>query len=142
VALPNTRFTPEERDIVHDWVQENADRFWFKQSGPPTPKWLEKYAALLPPLPVLPWFQKNGPLVHPIDGGADVIIVDDPQLPFLIPLIKKHTPDRPVIYRSHIQIRSDLVANPGSPQAEAWELLWEDIKQADVSFPVLSQIKP
>lgn len=138
VAPPGTRFTPEERDIVRDWVHENADRFWLKRAGPPAPEWLEKYAPLLPQLPVFPWFQRNGPLVHPIEGGADVIIIDDPQLPFLIPLIKKRTPDRPVIYRSHIQIRSDLVATPGTPQAEAWELLWESIKQADVfiSHPV------
>ncbi|KAJ3454110.1 hypothetical protein MRS44_018004 [Fusarium solani] len=142
VAPPGTRFTPEERDIVRDWVHENADRFWLKRAGPPAPEWLpewfEKHAPLLPQLPVLPWFQRNGPLVHPIEGGANVIIIDDPQLPFLIPLIKKRTPDRPVIYRSHIQIRSDLVATPGTPQAEAWELLWESIKQADVfiSHPV------
>ncbi|KAK2666580.1 hypothetical protein RAB80_017697 [Fusarium oxysporum f. sp. vasinfectum] len=138
VAPPGMRFTPEERDAVRDWVHENADRFWFKRAGPPAPEWLEKHASLLPQLPVLPWFHKNGPLVHPIDGGANVIIIDDPQLPFLIPLIKKHTPDRPVIYRSHIQIRSDLVATPGTPQAEAWELLWESIKQADlfISHPV------
>ncbi|OBT54135.1 hypothetical protein VE04_06761 [Pseudogymnoascus sp. 24MN13] len=44
----------------------------------------------------------------------------------------------PVIYRSHIQIRSDLVATLGTLQAEAWELLWESIKQADlfISHPV------
>ncbi|KFY90166.1 hypothetical protein V500_05252, partial [Pseudogymnoascus sp. VKM F-4518 (FW-2643)] len=138
VAPPSTRFTPEERDVVRDWVHESADRFWFKQVGPSAPEWLEKHASLFPHLPLLPWFQKNGPLVRPIEGGADVIIIDDPQLPFLIPLIKKRTPDRPVIYRSHIQIRSDLVDTPGTPQAEAWELLWESIKRADlfISHPV------
>ncbi len=41
--------------------------------------------------------------------------IDDPQMPGLIPLIKKLTPERPVLYRSHIQIRSDLVAKAGSP---------------------------
>jgi hypothetical protein len=67
-----------------------------------------------------------------------VIIIDDPQLPFLIPLIKEQTADRPVIFRSHIQIRSDLTDTPGTPQAEAWGLLWEAIKQADLftSHPV------
>jgi hypothetical protein len=74
----------------------------------------------------------------PWEGGADVIVVDDPQLPWLIPLIKEQTPDRPVIFRSHIQIRSDLVDTPGTPQAEAWKFLWEGIKQADlfISHPV------
>jgi alpha,alpha-trehalose phosphorylase (configuration-retaining) len=74
----------------------------------------------------------------PWEGGADVIIIDDPQLPWLIPLIKEQTPNRPVIFRSHIQIRSDLVDTPGTPQAETWKLLWDAIKQADlfISHPV------
>jgi len=64
--------------------------------------------------------------------------IDDPQMPGLIPLIKKMTPDRPVLYRSHIQIRSDLVAQKGSPQSEVWEYLWNDIKHADalISHPI------
>jgi len=67
-----------------------------------------------------------------------VIIVDDPQMPVLIPIAKKHAPDRPVIFRSHIQIRSDLVDTPGTPQADAWEFLWDQIKLADIfiSHPV------
>jgi alpha,alpha-trehalose phosphorylase (configuration-retaining) len=64
--------------------------------------------------------------------------IDDPQMPGLIPLIKKLTPDRPVLYRSHIQIRSDLVAKEGSPQADAWAYLWDNIKHADmfISHPI------
>ena len=59
-------------------------------------------------------------------------------MPGLIPLIKEITPDRPVIYRSHIEIRSDLVSQEGSPQKEAWGYLWDDIKMADafISHPV------
>lgn len=59
-------------------------------------------------------------------------------MPELIPIVKKITPNRPVIYRSHIQIRSDLVATPGTPQAETWEWLWESIKLADlfISHPI------
>lgn len=55
-------------------------------------------------------------------------------------MIKDKTPDRPVVYRSHIQIRSDLTAKAGSPQAEAWSLLWNRIKLADyfISHPVPS----
>ncbi|KAL6229500.1 hypothetical protein BDW75DRAFT_235169 [Aspergillus navahoensis] len=138
VAPPDTRFTPQDRDTLRDWVLENAERFWFRQAGPPAASWLRKYAISLPAMNELPWLHKHGPLVHPTEGGADVIIIDDPQLPFLIPLIKERTPDRPVIFRSHIQIRSDLIATQGTPQAEAWELLWESIKQADVfiSHPV------
>ncbi|KAJ5953172.1 hypothetical protein N7454_000068 [Penicillium verhagenii] len=72
------------------------------------------------------------------EGGADVIIVDDPQMPGLIPIAKQQAPDRPIIFRSHIQIRSDLIKQSGSPQAEVWDFLWEQIKLADcfISHPV------
>lgn len=53
-------------------------------------------------------------------------------------MIKAITPDRPVLYRSHIQIRSDLVATPGSPQEDVWNFLWDNIKHADmfISHPI------
>jgi alpha,alpha-trehalose phosphorylase (configuration-retaining) len=59
-------------------------------------------------------------------------------MPSLIPMAKKVAPDRPVIFRSHIQIRSDLVEQPETPQFEAWRWLWDNIKYADVfiSHPV------
>ncbi|OJJ97125.1 hypothetical protein ASPACDRAFT_1858587 [Aspergillus aculeatus ATCC 16872] len=122
VAPPGTRFTAQDKEILRDWVFENAERFWLKQSEPPGVSWLEKHALSFPALA----------------GGADIIVIDDPQLPFLIPMIKQRTPHRPVIFRSHIQIRSDLTDTPGTPQAEAWELLWEAIEQADlfISHPV------
>jgi hypothetical protein len=58
----------------------------------------------------------------------------------LVSMIKDKTPSRPVIYRSHIQIRSDLVDKTDSPQAEAWSLLWNRIQRADyfISHPVPS----
>ncbi|KAE8366441.1 UDP-Glycosyltransferase/glycogen phosphorylase [Aspergillus caelatus] len=144
VAAPGTRFTKEDRDILSGWVLENAKRYWLGAEGTKIPALLDKLGPQVYPWlarhgpPPPHWFQKNGPLVPPWEGGADVIIIDDPQLPFLIPLIKQETPDRPVIFRSHIQIRSDLTDTPGTPQAEAWELLWEAIKQADlfISHPV------
>jgi len=59
-------------------------------------------------------------------------------MPGLIPLIKKTRPDLPIIYRSHIEIRSDLIHKKGSPQEEVWEYLWNNIKHADlfISHPV------
>lgn len=53
-------------------------------------------------------------------------------MPGLIPLIKKIRPELPIVYRSHIEIRSDLVHNPGSPQEEVWKYLWNNIQHADV----------
>ncbi|KAI9775361.1 MAG: hypothetical protein M1839_001277 [Geoglossum umbratile] len=111
VASPTERITLSHKAALTTWIQENAHRYWLSPGGPLSP---------------------------PSQGGAHVIIIDDPQMPGLIPLIKKITPDRPVVYRSHIEIRSDLVAKEGSPQREAWGHLWEDIKLADafISHPV------
>jgi hypothetical protein len=59
-------------------------------------------------------------------------------MPGLIPLIKKTRPDLPIIYRSHIEIRSDLVHIKGSPQEGVWDYLWKNIQLADlfISHPV------
>ncbi|TFK72187.1 trehalose phosphorylase [Pluteus cervinus] len=83
----------------------------------------------------LRWTAEGGPLAP---GGVDVAFIDDPQMPGLIPLIRKVRPELPIIYRSHIEIRSDLVHVPGSPQEEVWKYLWNNIKLADlfISHPV------
>lgn len=111
VAKPEERISLDERKMMIDWITENANRYWFS---------------------------KGGPLRPAEEGGADVVVIDDPQMPGLIPLIKQATPNRPVIYRSHIQIRSDLVSQSGSPQDEAWMFLWNNIRYADmfVSHPI------
>ncbi|KXG48776.1 Glycosyl transferase, family 1 [Penicillium griseofulvum] len=111
VAHKSERLTPQNKKLLQEWIEENARRYWTRLGGP---------------------------LLPPSEGGADVIVIDDPQMPGLIPIAKALAPDRPIIFRSHIQIRSDLVAIPGSPQAEAWEFLWDSIKHADcfISHPV------
>ncbi|KAF9566290.1 trehalose phosphorylase [Agrocybe pediades] len=83
----------------------------------------------------LRWTAQGGPLAP---GGVDVAFIDDPQMPGLIPLIKKVRPELPIVYRSHIEIRSDLVHVPGSPQEEVWKYLWNNIQLADlfISHPV------
>ncbi|KFY53838.1 hypothetical protein V497_08162, partial [Pseudogymnoascus sp. VKM F-4516 (FW-969)] len=111
VAEPGVRISDEEKAAVDGWITEHAERYWLC---------------------------KKGPLQPPSEGGADIIIIDDPQMPSLIPLIKLITPDRPVLYRSHIQIRSDLCDMPGTPQQDIWDHLWSKIEQADmfISHPV------
>ncbi len=66
------------------------------------------------------------------------MVVDDPQMPTLIPTAKKIHPDLPIVYRSHIELRSDLISQKGSAQEEVWNYLWSNIKQADLflSHPV------
>ncbi|KAI9830451.1 MAG: hypothetical protein M1819_005703 [Sarea resinae] len=111
VADPAARMSESEADQLSDWIQTNAERYWLSEGGPLGPR---------------------------SEGGADVIIIDDPQMPGLVPLAKKADPDRPVIFRSHIQIRSDLVAQKGSAASEVWNYLWDRAQQADVfiSHPV------
>jgi len=83
----------------------------------------------------LRWTAEGGPLAP---GGVDIAFIDDPQMPGLIPLIKKVRPELPIVYRSHIEIRSDLVHVKGSPQEEVWKYLWNNIQLADlfISHPV------
>lgn len=102
VAAPNVRLTKPQIAQIDEWILANAERSWLSPGGPLAP------------------------------GGADVVIIDDPQMPGLIPLIKKIRPEIPIIYRSHIEIRSDLVAQKGSPQEEVWQYLWKNIQLADV----------
>jgi alpha,alpha-trehalose phosphorylase (configuration-retaining) len=108
VADPSIRLTPDRQEKLNHWIQYNAARYWLSEGGPLA------------------------------SGGADVVIIDDPQMPGLIPLIKQHRPSVPIIYRSHIEIRSDLVDRPNSPQKEVWDYLWDRIQGADVfvSHPV------
>ncbi|KAB2576921.1 Trehalose phosphorylase [Lasiodiplodia hormozganensis] len=111
VADPKERLTDAMKETLDEWCQGNADRFWLKPGSPLAPR---------------------------SQGGADVIIVDDPQMPSLVAISKKVDPDRPVIFRSHIQVRSDLADQPGTPTAEVWDWVWNHVKQADlfISHPV------
>ncbi|KAK0951971.1 hypothetical protein LTS01_025027 [Friedmanniomyces endolithicus] len=48
---------------------------------------------------------------------------------------------RPVVYRSHVDIRPDQVADPASPAAQVWDWARSHVKAADV-FSVLTQVVP
>ncbi len=108
VAEPTVRLTLEQKGILAAWCEDNANKFWLGTDGP-----LCK-------------------------GGADIIVVDDPQMPSLVQIAKKYDPHRPVIFRSHIQIRSDLAEQEGTPTAEVWKWLWGQVQSADlfISHPV------
>ncbi|KAI9789752.1 MAG: hypothetical protein M1816_005791 [Peltula sp. TS41687] len=113
VAGPSVRLTEKDVEKWESWLQYNARTHWTRDGGP-----LSK------------------------ENGADVIVIDDPQMPGLIPIARKIRPDVPVIYRSHIEMRSDLIAQKGSPQEALWSYLWKSISLADVfiSHPVPSFI--
>ncbi len=61
-----------------------------------------------------------------------MLVIDDPQLTPLIPLVKAENPAAKILFRSHIQIQSDLTDDPTTKQAEVFDYLWSFIKQADV----------
>ncbi|KAI5457445.1 family 4 glycosyltransferase [Mariannaea sp. PMI_226] len=111
VSHPDQRISTEEKAAISDWIEDNANRYWLSEGGPLRP---------------------------PEEGGADIIIIDDPQMPGLIPMAKKMMPNRPVLYRSHIQMRSDLIAIEGSPQNDIWSFLWSKIQGSDmfISHPI------
>lgn len=69
---------------------------------------------------------------------ADVIVIDDPQPSGLIPHIKKVNPGAKIIYRSHIQVEAHLIDEEQAQQLATWNLLWSNIKEADifVSHPI------
>ncbi|KAF4188400.1 hypothetical protein CNMCM7927_001606 [Aspergillus lentulus] len=117
VAKPNDYLTAENEEQLRQWASVNSNRSW---SCP------------------------GGPLDHPSNGGAHIVVVDDPQLPDLVPIAKENAPDRPVIFRSHIQIRVDLACTPGTPQARSWDWLWHRAKHADVfiSHPIPDSVPP
>lgn len=126
VAAPNIRLTEHGQQMFDQWIEKNAYRYWFSEGGPLT------------------------------TGGVDVVIIgtaldwigrrlnqlaypDDPQMQGLIPMIRKARPGLPIIYRSHIEIRSDLVQIVGSPQQQVWGYLWDRIKLAGT--PILAQVE-
>ncbi|KAF2004518.1 glycosyltransferase family 4 protein [Amniculicola lignicola CBS 123094] len=110
VADPNLRLADEQIKSLDEWCKSNAECFW----------------------------TRNGPLAPRSQGGADVIVVDDPQMPSLVAIAKAMDPDRPVIFRSHIQVRADLADEVGTPTSEVWNWIWNHVKKADlfVSHPV------
>ncbi|WVQ75698.1 hypothetical protein IAR50_005328 [Cryptococcus sp. DSM 104548] len=63
---------------------------------------------------------------------ASVIVIDDPQLTALIPIIRKYRPDAKIIFRSHIQIQSDLTDDPSTVQARTWNYIYSFVKDVDL----------
>lgn len=84
------------------------------------------------------WIAENWKLLKTPLTRASVIVIDDPQPSGLIPYIKKANPDVKIIYRSHIQLRADLMGKRGTAQERTWKFLKPAIDQASifVSHPI------
>jgi hypothetical protein len=61
-----------------------------------------------------------------------ILVADDPQVVPLIPRVKKDFPDTKIIFRSHIQIQSDLTDDPSTEQAHVWDYLFGFVKHSDM----------
>lgn len=111
VADPQERLTKKQQDTLDEWCLQNAERGWTSVGGPLAPR---------------------------SQGGADLVIIDDPQMPGLVKHAKRVDAGRPVIFRSHIQVRSDLADKEGTPTSEVWKWIWGNVQYADVfiSHPV------
>ena len=88
----------------------------------------------------LDWINENVKIFRTVFKKADVIVIDDPQPSGLIPFIKKENPKAKIIYRSHIELRTDLMRKAGTQQHITWNFLKGPIHQADVfvSHPIAS----
>lgn len=115
VADPKERLSEENQKLINDWIKNNAERFWTRPGGPLSPR---------------------------SQGGVDVVIVDDPQMPGIIDIAKKMDPDRPVIFRSHIQVRADLAEKPETNTAGVWKWLWGSVQHADLFVSTQSMGRP
>ncbi|KAG0130321.1 trehalose synthase [Tuber indicum] len=80
VANPEVRFDAEKQASINEWIRSNAERYWLTPGGPLAP------------------------------GGADVVVIDDPQMP----------------------VRKDLVEQVGSPQERVWQWILDYMKDVDV----------
>lgn len=111
VDTTGARLDADSITKLDNWCSENADRYWTK---------------------------RNRPLAPRSEGGADVIVIDDPQMPMLVDIAKKLDPERPVIFRSHIQVRADLADDSNTPTSKVWNWVWNHVKQCDlfISHPV------
>ncbi|KAI3649611.1 hypothetical protein MP228_005243 [Amoeboaphelidium protococcarum] len=71
---------------------------------------------------------------------SDIIVLDDPQTVGFVKHIKQVNTDAKIIYRSHIEIRTDLIDRSGSRQAALWDYMRQYIDQCDlfISHPVQS----
>lgn len=86
------------------------------------------------------WIERNYKILKDIILQANVIVIDDYQPSGLIPHIKRDHPKAKIVYRSHIQLRSDLIDMEGSSQKITWDFIWKDnqIKDVDlfISHPI------
>lgn len=61
-----------------------------------------------------------------------MIVVNDPQMLVLVSIARSLDPDRPVIFRSHIQMRSELMTHMDAEPHAVWAWIWSHVQKANV----------
>ncbi|MGD9014825.1 MAG: glycosyltransferase, partial [Candidatus Omnitrophota bacterium] len=74
------------------------------------------------------WSIKNVGRFKDVVGGADVIVIDDPQPSGMAHYIKELNSRVKIIYRSHIQLQRHLIAMANTMQHHTWNFIWDNIK--------------
>ncbi|MEX1112305.1 MAG: glycosyltransferase [Candidatus Andersenbacteria bacterium] len=84
------------------------------------------------------WSSDNAEHFKQVIQESNVIVIDDPQPSGMMPYIKEHNPEAPLMYRSHIHLDNELLAKQDTPQQRTWDFLWQNIKLADtfISHPI------
>jgi glycosyltransferase involved in cell wall biosynthesis len=70
--------------------------------------------------------------------NTTLLVIDDPQPSGLIKSLKSVNKKTTFLYRSHIELRSDLINDPNTVQYNTWQFLWENIKECHyfISHPI------
>ncbi|GAA5982284.1 hypothetical protein JCM5350_007722 [Sporobolomyces pararoseus] len=104
VAPSSTILTDQDKDLFTSWAEWYFETLWKDSDG--------EGSRLL--------------------SSFDVIVIDDPQVLGLVPYVRKISPRTKIIYRSHIQIRADLIEQGVQQQTTTWDFLWTFIRQVDL----------
>ncbi|GAA5871452.1 hypothetical protein JCM16303_000760 [Sporobolomyces ruberrimus] len=104
VAPPKTILTEQDKELFTRWAEWYFTKLWKDKDGDGS-TFLESF---------------------------DVIVIDDPQVLGLVPHIRRYSPRTKIIYRSHIQIRADLIDRGVEQQKTTWDFLWQFIGKVDL----------
>jgi len=124
VAEKDVKLEENDEAYFEAWIKSNYEKFW-KDTGvrPISASVLSREKV----------FHADTPRCFAFQVLTDrILVADDPQVVPLIPRVKKDFPDTKIIFRSHIQIQSDLTDDPSTEQAHVWDYLFGFIKHGDM----------
>jgi hypothetical protein len=133
------QITPEDAEMFDDWSASNAQRYWTQGSA----AFSTTSVAIFDdpqgffPSSFSPFFLVDSINPEHCSIRHNLLFL---QVSGLIPILRQANPNCKSIYRSHIQIRSDLIRDESTTARRAWDFVWSRIKDAHlfISHPVES----